>query len=183
MGRGLKLKVEFWLDGLFLKVVEVEGWSRLNSIGLHSLHCNAATFYSVSISKPNLVSFAKKCKNFDKQIQTKSSSVWKKNDFLIMKNPKPIAVWFWTFICFKGVLFTFYKSEWICIFLPPRNETVLPQLQTCIITWVALFLSPVYVFHHCVFSNVSSNALLRWMHNHIGCICKAVLRCVFSNVF
>ena len=27
-------------------------------------------------------------------------------------------------------------------------------------------------FLHCVFTNVSSNYLLEWMHSHIGCICK-----------
>ena len=34
----------------------------------------------------------------------------------------------------------------------------------------------------CVFSNVSSNCLSEWMHNHIGCICLSFLHCEFLNV-
>ena len=33
----------------------------------------------------------------------------------------------------------------------------------------------------CAYSNVSSNAMHKRMHTHIGCICMAFLPCVFSN--
>ena len=37
-------------------------------------------------------------------------------------------------------------------------------------------------FSQCVFSNVSSSCLPRWMHSRIGCICSTFSKCVFSNV-
>ena len=56
--------------------------------------------------------------------------------------------------------------------------------------WLHLFdFSPlcafksVLTFHHCAFSNVSSNCLLKKRHNRTGYICLTFLHCVFKCLF
>ena len=55
-----------------------------------------------------------------------------------------------------------------------------PQMG-CLGGYIITMLAFVLTFHHCVFSNGSSDCLPERMNNHTGCICLTFLHCVFSN--